>query len=231
MPYKSLIIIGLTGNIACGKSTVLAILRELGASTIDADAVTHTLQQPGQAVYQQIVEAFGPSILTEPDGAINRQALGAIVFSNPAELRRLEQIVHPAVRAHVWAWLDALAEEHAPSALQPQTSDHLVSLSSGHSRKTSGVAVIDAIKLIEAGWPTICDSLWVVTCPPEQQLTRLMATRGMSEAEAQRRIAAQPPQSEKVARATVVIDNSGNLAETRRQVEAAWQAVVTSIRL
>ncbi len=90
-------LIGLTGNIACGKSSVLAMLAELGAQVIDADRVTHELQQPGQPVYAAIVAEFGPGILAEPGGPIDRRALGAIVFADPAALRRLEQIVHPAV--------------------------------------------------------------------------------------------------------------------------------------
>jgi dephospho-CoA kinase len=208
MGYKNLTILGLTGNIACGKSTVVAILRELGAHTIDADAVTHMLQQPGQAVYAQIVAAFGEAILLAPQGPINRKALGAIVFRDPQELRRLEQIVHPAVRAHVWQWLDSLAME-APARENP-----------------TQVAVIDAIKLIESGWPAICDSLWVVTCTVEQQIQRLISTRGMSETEAHQRIAAQSPQSEKIAHANVVIDNSGTHEETHQQVEAAWRMLI-----
>jgi dephospho-CoA kinase len=208
MSYKNLIMIGLTGNIACGKSTVVALLRAFGAHTIDADAVTHMLQQPGQAVYDQIVAAFGEAILLAPNGAIDRKALGAIVFSDANELRRLEQIVHPAVRAYVSQWLDARAAERADR----EASERVV--------------VLDAIKLIESGWPAICDAVWVVTCTAEQQLQRLISTRGMSETEARQRIAAQSPQSEKVAHATVVIDNSGTLEETQQQVEAAWRMLI-----
>jgi dephospho-CoA kinase len=211
MPYKHLYLLGLTGNIACGKSTVVAMLRELGAHVIDADAVTHELQRPGQPVYRQIVAAFGERILAAPGGPIDRAALGAIVFSDPAELRRLEQIVHPAVRAHLWAWLDDVAGQVAARAGEQGTARH--------------VAVIDAIKLLEAGWKAHSDATWVVTCPPEQQLARLTTARGMSEAEARRRIAAQPPQAEKVALADVVIDNGGTLESTRRQVEAAWDQI------
>jgi dephospho-CoA kinase len=199
MPYRGLTLVGLTGNIACGKSTVVAMLRELGAAVIDADAVTHELQRPGQPVYAAIVEAFGPGVIEAPGGPLDRRALAAIVFADPAELRRLEAIVHPAVRAHIWAWIDGQA-----------------------AARPGSVAVVDAIKLLEAGWREACDSIWVVTCRPEQQLARLVATRGMSEAEARRRIEAQPPQADKVAQADVVIDNSGDLAATRAQVEAAW---------
>jgi dephospho-CoA kinase len=195
-------LIGLTGNIACGKSTVVNLLKELGAQTIDADAVTHLLQAPGQAVYAAIVEAFGEQILTEPNGPINRKALGAIVFSDPAELRKLEQLVHPAVRQYIHAWIADLPQQDPPV-----------------------VGVLDAIKLLESGWQAHCDAVWVVSCTKEQQLERLITTRGMTEQEALTRINAQPPQSEKIAQADVVIDNSGSLESTKQQILAAWQQI------
>lgn len=200
MPYKGVYLIGLTGNIACGKSTVLSMLKEHGAAVIDADQVTRQVQQPGEPVYRQIVETFGEAILVEPGGPIDRQRLGAIVFSDPQALRRLEQIVHPAVHARILAWLDDVAT---------------------YAR----VAVIDAVKLLEAGWKQVCDAVWVVTCTPDQQLRRLIETRGMSEAEARMRIAAQPPQESRIAQADVVIDNSGSLDATRAQVDAAWAQI------
>lgn len=200
---KNLFLIGLTGNIACGKSTVIAMLRELGAEVIDADGVTHVLQQPGQPVYQQIVAAFGQGIV-QPDGSLNRRALAAIVFNSPGELQRLEQIVHPAVRSHINAWLDDCAARAAS-----QHPDH------------KQLVVIDAIKLLESGWKAHCDQIWVVTCTKEQQLQRLMATRAMSREEALQRIEAQSPQHEKIAQADVVIDNSGSLEATRAQVSEA----------
>lgn len=215
-------LIGLTGNIACGKSAVVAMLRELGAHTLDADQVTHELQQPGQPVYEQIVAAFGPGILAQPGGPIDRRALGAIVFADPAELRRLERLVHPAVRVRLAAWLGSIGS----GGQEPGDGQNLGS-STAHAPAHSSliVAVIDAIKLLESGWRPICDAIWVVTCAPEQQLARLVGTRGMTEAEARARIEAQPPQREKVAQASVVIDNSGSLAATREQVQAAWQAI------
>ncbi len=221
MSYDGVYLIGLTGNIACGKSTVLALLRERGAHVIDADRVTHELQRAGEPVYAQIVAAFGDAILSAPGGPIDRTRLGAIVFSDPAALRRLEQIVHPAVHARILAWLDSLGargqgpgarKESAPRSLTPDP-------------RPLTVAVIDAIKLLEAGWRPLCDAIWVVTCAPEQQIARLMTTRGMSEAEARWRVGAQPPQADKVAQADVVIDNSSSLEQTRRQVEAAWRAI------
>ena len=111
MPLNDVYIIGLTGNIACGKSTVLDLLRERGAQVLDADRVTHELQAPGQPVYHAIVDAFGPDILSAPDGPIDRRALGAIVFADPAALRRLEQIVHPAVHVRIEAWLEGIERQ------------------------------------------------------------------------------------------------------------------------
>ncbi len=217
--------IGLTGNIACGKSTVLALLQQLGAQVIDADRVTHELQRPGEAVYDAIVAAFGVDILIEPGGPIDRRALGAIVFNDPVALRRLEQIVHPAVHARITAWLDDVARRSVEDRGWMIEDRDSASSSSILDHPSSTVAVIDAIKLLESGWKSLCDAIWVVTCVQEQQVERLMATRELSEAEARTRVAAQPPQADKIAQADVVIDNSGSLEETRRQVEAAWRKI------
>ncbi|GAB4448091.1 MAG: dephospho-CoA kinase [Chloroflexi bacterium OHK40] len=199
-------LIGLTGGIACGKSTVLRMLEALGARVVDADQVTHRVQEPGTPVYAQIVAAFGEEVLQYPGGPLDRRRLGSIVFADPGRLRELEAIVHPAVRAEIRAFL----AEVAASAERP-------------------VAVIDAIKLIESGWARECDQVWVVTCPEEQQVARLVATRGMSEAEARQRIAAQAPQSSRLPYATVTIDNGGTPEATRAQVEAAWQRVLAAL--
>ena len=195
--------IGLTGNIACGKSTVVAMLHELGAAVCDADAVVHQVQAPDGSAYAAIVEAFGLGILQNQafGQPINRQALGQIVFTDQAQLRRLEALVHPIVRQTIMAWLETQRQNNAQ------------------------VVVIDAIKLIESGYPALCDAVWVVTADPAIQLARLIETRGMSEAEALLRINAQNSQADKIAHADVVIDNSGSLAETRRQVEQAFLAI------
>ena len=189
-------LIGLTGNIACGKTTVLARLAELGAETIDADRVVHDLMVPGETVWAAVRDAW-PEVITAA-GEIDRRALGVIVFADPAQLRRLEALTHPAVRARIVARVADAA------------------------RRGVKVVVVDAIKLFEGGLAAHCDTVWVVTCTPAQQLARLMARNGFSEAEARKRIAAQPPQAEKVARANVVIDNSGGRSVTLAQVDAAW---------
>jgi dephospho-CoA kinase len=199
---KPVYLIGLTGNIACGKSVVVDLLHQRGADVIDADRVVHRLMEPGGTIYGPVIETFGAAILGEPDAqgnrAIDRRKLGAIVFAEPVQLRRLEQISHPCVR------VDLLR--------QIQES-------------TASVIVIDAIKLIESGLASASDALWVVTCSPEIQLKRLMKRNSFSREEALLRIQAQSPQAEKVALASVVIDNSGSLEETERQVQQAWEKI------
>jgi len=190
-------LIGLTGNIATGKSTVAAMLADLGATVIDADKVAHQVMQRGGPAYDPVVAAFGPEVVGH-DGEIDRACLGRIVFNDAVALRRLEEIVHPAAAVEVGRRIGAA--------------------------QTAAV-VIEAIKLIEAGWQRVCDALWVTTCTRGQQIARLMADRSLSLAEAQQRVRAQPPQSEKIRLADVVIDTTGELADTRRQVDAAWQAI------
>ena len=196
-------VIGVTGNIGTGKSTVARMMAELGAHIIDADHVAHELMAPGTAIWQAVVEEFGPDVLGEggqgqSDSVIDRTKLGDIVFADPQALARLEAILHPAVIQEVNRRI------HAADAR---------------------VVVVEAIKLIEAGMHRGYDALWVVTCRPEQQVARLVAQRGTSEEEVRQRMAAQSPQTEKVAWADVVIDNSGSLAETKAQVERAWCAL------
>ena len=193
-------LIGLTGNIATGKSLVAQMLAELGAQVIDADQVAHAVMLPGGPAYDAIIEAFGSGILSETDaeGTIDRARLSAIVFRDPAALRRLEQIVHPATIAAVNRLIAAAAEQ---------------------------VVVVEAIKLIEAGMHRRYEALWVVTAPREVQIARLMGTRGLSEAEAALRVDAQPPQAEKAALADQVIANDGSVADLRVKVEAAWAKV------
>lgn len=192
-------LIGLTGNIATGKSTVANMLRDLGATVINADALTHELQRKGTPAYAAIITAFGGTVLSAA-GEIDRQALGSIAFSDPEKLKQLEAIMHPAVAVE--------SQRRIAAALTP-------------------IVVYEAIKLIEAGRASMCDAIWVVTARYEVQLERLTRDRKMSAAAARTRIEAQPPQSEKIKWASVVIDNSGSIGDTRRQVEAAFQAIAS----
>ena len=199
MPY----ILGLTGNIASGKTTVGSILLELGLSTyIDADRVVHDLYLPGQALPSALAEAFGTGVL-DSAGGVDRRALGAIVFNSPERMRQLEAIVHPAVREALLSRIRALGPDD--------------------------IGALDAIKLVESGYAPFCHGLWVVTCPPEIQLRRLIEQRGLTEEEARARLAAQPPVDEKLPLATAVIHNDGSLEHLREQVTDAWRAFLASL--
>lgn len=188
--------IGLTGSIASGKSTVRRMLEELGAQGIDADALVHALMAPGQPAHEAILRAFGSEVL-DSEGRVDRRLLGRWVFSRPEELARLEAILHPAVRRRVSG---LLREATAP------------------------VVVVEAVKLVESGMHRGLDALWVVVAGQEEQARRL-AERGLKAEEIRVRLAAQPPAEQKLRQADVIIDSSGSLEETRRQVEAAWQRV------
>lgn len=192
--------IGVTGNIACGKSAVLAILGEAGAEAIDADAVYASLVLPSSPLLASIAERFGPSVVA-PDGGLDRRVLAGIVFSDPSALADLDRIVRPPVVAEILRRADAA---------------------------TSPVVAIDAIKLIESGLADRCDEVWVVTCRPETQLARLMARNGLDRDAAWRRIASQSAVAEKLARADRVIDNDGSVVETRAQVGRALGSAIAA---
>jgi dephospho-CoA kinase len=170
------------------------MLEHMGAQGIDADALGHRAIAKGAPGYQQVVDLFGRWIIG-PNGEINRARLGKVVFSDKEALALLEGIVHPLVT---------------------QALDWMV------QRSTRPVIVVEAIKLLEANLHRHCDSVWVVYAPPEVQMTRLVQKRGMSEAEARQRIAAQSPQEQKMAAASVVIKNNTNFEDAWRQVMGAW---------
>lgn len=180
------IVIGLTGNIATGKSLVMRMLQELGATPIDADKLVHQLMRRGEAVYTAIVEEFGKFILDD-DGEISRVKLGKIVFSDPTALARLEALTHPGVIDEVMRRIEA-----APAP----------------------VVVVEAIKLFESGLADHCHTTWVVVAPPQVQYKRLVERRKLSPKIAEQRIKAQSSQQEKAVKANFVLDNSGPLAKT-----------------
>ena len=198
---NGLYVVGLTGNIATGKSTVAAMLKRLGARVLDADVLAHQLMQPGAVAYDRVVAEFGVEML-QPDGAIDRKRLGARVFADVDALARLEAIVHPAVIAE---------KERLLAEWQHDGGGHLV--------------VVEAIKLIESGMHRQCDELWVVTSPREQQVERLMASRGLSKDEAELRVDAQSPQIDKAMQGDVVIANDGSLEQLADRVTAEWGRV------
>ncbi len=193
-------VIGLTGGIAAGKSTVSEALREAGAVVIDADRVGHEAYRPGTETHAALVDAFGEQILAD-NGEIDRRKLGAIVFADPLQRERLQEIVWPRMKAMMRAQLDELAAQGTE------------------------LAVIEAAVLIEAGWQDLMDEIWVVQVPEEVAMARLMARNGFSAQDAQNRIRAQLTNAERARHADVIIDNSGSVEDARRQVEAALAAV------
>jgi dephospho-CoA kinase len=194
-------VIGLTGNIATGKSVVRKMLEHLGAFGLDADALSHQAIARGGPAYTGVVQLFGEWLLNE-QGEINRAKLARIVFSDPDALAKLEALIHPLVG---------------------QAVDFLV------RRTKASVAVVEAIKLIESGLAADADALWVVHVPESMQEARLIAKRKLSPAEAKQRIAAQSPQADKLNRAHVVIDNSGTFEDTWNQVQAAFNKIIRPV--
>lgn len=190
-------VIGLTGGIGSGKSTVAEMLREKGAVILAADQVGHEVYQPGTPAWKEVVEAFGQGVVA-PDGTIDRKKLGAIVFSDPQALRRLNAITHPRMKELMRQKLRALEEQG------------------------TAVAVLEAALLFDAGWQDLTDEVWVTVAPPEVAARRTAERSGISLEEALARIRAQMSNEERARRSQVVIDTDCTLEETRRQVDRAW---------
>jgi dephospho-CoA kinase len=206
-------LLGLTGNIACGKSTVARMLAARGAAHLDADLLVRALY--AEPVFARRVAALFPehsARLLTPQQTVDRRALAELVFSDDAALKRLEMLVHPAVAARRAEKLRALAERQPPPR----------------------VVVVEAVKLIESGQAALCDAVWCVVCPPSAQLQRLTQERGFSEAEARRRLEQQPvlEQQRRLMESTpgrstpfVVIANDGSLDALGKTVNEQWKAL------
>lgn len=192
-------IVGLTGGIGAGKSAVAKILAELGAEVIDADRVGHEVYEPGTPGWRQVVDAFGPGIVAT-DGRIDRKRLGAIVFADPAELARLNAIVHPLIRDAVAA---RIAASRAAGAARP--------------------IVVEAALLVEAKWDALVDEVWVVVAEREVIERRLIEQRGLDRSAIAARMRAQLGDEERRARADVLVDNSGSLDQLHAKLVALWR--------
>ncbi len=197
--------VGLTGGIAAGKSVVGEMFAAQGAHVVQADQISHQLMQPGQAVYQEVVDHFGAGIL-DPDGSVNRARLGELAFGRPQQpsrVQELNQIVHPAVIRRQEEWMAEVGR------LDPHA-----------------IALVEAALILEAGMAGRFDRLVVVTCRPEQRVERwaqrLKVDQETARREVARRMAAQLPDEEKIKAANYVIDNSGSLDETSRQVREIY---------
>jgi dephospho-CoA kinase len=203
---RRFLLVGLTGSIATGKSTVSRMFAHLGARVIDADLLAREVVMPGQPAYARIVEEFGPQVVQE-DGSLDRKALGAVVFADAASLKRLEAITHPAIGARRERLLSALDEE-----------------------AFEAVVIWDAALLFEGGGAATMDSVVVIYTDPETERRRLMERDGLSDADARARIASQIPIAEKAKLAHHVIDNSGTREETERQVRAVYSALQAELK-
>jgi dephospho-CoA kinase len=195
------VVIGLTGGIASGKSVVSQILGEQGAVVIDADKVGHEAYARGSGCYDAVVEAFGSDVVGS-DGKIDRKALGAKVFGNPEQRRRLEGIVWPGMRKTMDLRLGALRAAGVP------------------------VVVLEAAVLIEAEWTPLVDEVWLVTVPPAIARERLVQRNALTPEQAEARIAAQLSNEERARHAQVIIDNSGTLDELRQRVHDEWDRLI-----
>ncbi|MDX2170308.1 MAG: dephospho-CoA kinase [Deltaproteobacteria bacterium] len=189
--------IGLTGGIGAGKSAASRILAELGALVIDADRVGHEVYLPGTPGWEQVVAAFGGEIVA-PDGTIDRRQLGTRVFAAPAELARLNAIVHPLIRDAVAARVAAARAGNRP-------------------------IVVEAALLVEAKWDALVDEVWLVTARPDVIEARLVEQRGMTPEAIAARVRAQLSDAERAARADVIIDNSSTPAALRAEIERLWR--------
>jgi dephospho-CoA kinase len=202
---RRFLLVGLTGSIATGKSTVSRMFAHLGARVIDADLLAREVVMPGQPAYLKIVEEFGRHVVQE-DGSLDRKALGAIVFADPARRKRLEEITHPAIGARQQRILSVLDEE-----------------------AFEGVVIWDAALLFEGGSAAGMDRVVVVFADPDIERRRLMERDGLTEADARARIASQMPIAEKARLAHHVIDNSGTRQETERQVRAVYAELLAEL--
>jgi len=198
-------VIGLTGGIGSGKTTVAEMLKEKGAAVISADTVGHEVYLPGQPAWQEAVDAFGPQVLAA-DGTIDRKRLGAIVFSDPQALQQLNAITHPRMKAIMQQKLAELADRGVE------------------------VAVLEAALLFDAGWDDLVDEVWVTVAPPETAVQRAAQRSGISLDQARARIDAQMSDEERIRRSHVIIRTDVPLEETRRQIGEEWSRLQERLR-
>jgi dephospho-CoA kinase len=194
-------VIGLTGGIGSGKSTAAQILGELGAEVIDADTVGHKIYLPDTPAWREIVEAFGEGVLAA-DRTVDRTKLGPMVFANPQALQTLNRITHGKIYAFIQGQIDYIRH-----------------------KQTAQVVVVEAAVLLEAGWQSLAEQLWVVAASEETVIARLKTYKRFTEEQARARIAAQLSNEARMAQADKVLWNNHGLPELRRTMEAAWQSL------
>jgi dephospho-CoA kinase len=192
-------VIGLAGGIGSGKSEVSRILGEMGAEVLNADRYGHEVYLPGTDGLREVVEAFGEDVL-QPNGEVDRRALGGKVFGNPEAMARLNAIAWPRIRQKIEEGIEEQRQRGA------------------------GVVVLDAAVLIEAGWTDAADEVWVVTAPEEDVIRRIQARNNLTEEQIRARMASQMPSEERVEHADVVVVNDGEIQELQRKIGELWEA-------
>jgi len=207
LKWPPLVVAGLTGGIASGKTTVSRMFADLGAVILNADAEGHAVVEPGEPALAEIVAAFGPGFVL-PDGRLNRRALGDRVFGSPADLKTLNRLTHPRIKERLCSKLRKLARESAPAT----------------------VVVVEAAILIEAGWTDAVDKIVVVAAQPSTQVARLMAGLRLTPSQAEARVQAQLPLRQRLRHADYRIDGEAALPETREQVSAVWDDLLRLAR-
>jgi len=193
-----MLVIGLTGGIGTGKSEVARLLQSLGAAVISADEVGHEAYAPNSESWREVVDTFGKEIL-QPSGEIDRQKLGAIVFSDPQQLEKLNAIMHPRMARMVADRIQVLLDQGASTV------------------------VVEAALLFEAGWDSLVDEVWTTDSSVESVVERLQARNGMDEKEARRRIDSQMDPAERIERSDLVVDNSSDVSALEQTVMALWE--------
>ena len=197
-------IIGLTGGTGSGKSTVSKFLAHLGAVVIDADKVGHEVFKPGTKAWQEVVDAFGQGIISA-DGTIDRRKLGEIVFSNPDARAKLNQVMHPLIYEQVKSRIEE------------------------YGRKGVAIIIVEAPLLLEVGWKSLVDEVWVTSASEATVIKRLKEQKGLSETQSLARIRAQLTDEERIRQADVVIDTDCALDELKERVEALWRKLCSRI--
>lgn len=198
------LVLGLTGGIATGKSTAAAFFKRKGIPVIDADQVAHRLMQPGRASWQAIKDHFGVEFL-QADQSINRQELGKLVFANPAQLQKLDHLLHPLINREMAAEVEKYRQQRAK------------------------MIVLDVPLLYESGEDKLCDQILVITLPEEEELRRLRKRNHLSKKEAQERLTSQMPLPEKEARANYVVDNAGTISELEEKLAHVLQKIKAGV--
>ena len=193
-----MLVIGLTGGIGTGKSEVAGLLQSLGSAVISADEVGHEAYAPNSESWREVVDTFGKEIL-QPSGEIDRQKLGAIVFSDPQQLEKLNAIMHPRMARMVADRIQVLRDQGASTV------------------------VVEAALLFEAGWDSLVDEVWTTDSSVESVVERLQARNGMDEKEARRRIDSQMDPAERIERSDLVVDNSSDVSALEQTVMALWE--------